>query len=84
MLGAPPNSPYQLNRGNLGTLFDRSSFDSFVKVPFYDDMVTVPAGFCSILKAYYGSRWMHLEKRKDWESRPINNTDYSPKQLCDR
>ena len=84
VLGHPPSFPYKLQRGNLGTVFESSSFNSFVKIPFYDTEIDVPSGFCSILKAYYGSRWMYLERRQGWESRPVNSTRYSPKQLCDR
>ena len=41
VLGQPPSAPYQLHRGNLGTVFQASSFDSFVRLPFYDYMMRV-------------------------------------------
>jgi len=65
----------QVMEDNLGYLFQREWFDTLVPVKFYDLRILVPVGYQHILKNCYGSGWTKVEKRDQWQSKPLSKRE---------
>jgi len=49
----------------IGTVFNNVDFDCMVQKPFYFTTVYVPCEYDTILTAFYGTNWNHVESRAD-------------------
>jgi len=58
---------------NLGNVFDKHLFKRLERSKFYDTSILIPTGYEGILTGFYGADWRTIEKRKNWESLPVEN-----------